>query len=109
MDNDALDSVDEFERAVIAAPQWLRGLAPAAIEQRVRRRNACGGRRVLASHDSDKNIDRGSRVTPRQRAYLGNGVCFCHFYLRFEFVWFTVFARLRFDLILGEIVDNRAE
>jgi hypothetical protein len=36
MDNDALNSVDQLERAVRAALDGLRGLAPAAIQDGVR-------------------------------------------------------------------------
>jgi hypothetical protein len=105
VDNDALDSMDEFERAVIAAPQWLRGLAPAAIEQCVRRGNARRSRRILASHDPGKNSDRGSSVAPRQRADFGEG--FRH--SRFSPVRFDTFARRRFGPIRDEIVHDRAE
>ena len=35
MDNDALDSMDQFESAVLAVLDWLRSLAPAAIQNGV--------------------------------------------------------------------------
>ena len=47
MNNDTLNSMDQFKRAIIAIPQRLRRLAPAAIENGVRRRHARGGRRLL--------------------------------------------------------------
>ena len=69
----ALYSVNQFKRAIIAVLQRLRGLAPAAIENGVRGRNARRGRCILASHDADQDVDRGSGVTSRQRADFGEG------------------------------------
>ena len=66
MNDDALDPVNEFERAVATVLQRLRGLAPAAIENGVGGGDASGGRCILASHDADENADRGSGVAPRQ-------------------------------------------
>ena len=43
MNNDTLDSMNEFERTVIAVLQRLRGLAPATVEDGVRGGNARGG------------------------------------------------------------------
>ena len=37
--NDTLDSVDQFQRPIVAVLQGLGGLAPAAIEDRIRRRD----------------------------------------------------------------------
>src|SRR5258707_8019029 len=98
--------MDDFART-IAALLWLRGLAPAAIEQSVRRRNTRRSRRILASHDPGQDSDRGSGMAPRQRTYLGNSFWFWH--LRFAFVRFAKFAACRFGLIGGEIVHCRAE
>jgi hypothetical protein len=85
MNNDTLNSMDQFKRAIIAIPQRLRRLAPAAIENGVRRRHARGGRRVLASHDPDEDVDRGSGVTSRQRTDFGEG--FGHVGIFFIQVW----------------------
>jgi len=50
MDNDTLNSVDQFEGAIVAVLQRLHGLAPAAIEDRGgRRRPAPQGSRPLPS------------------------------------------------------------
>ena len=65
MDNDALDSMDELERAVFAAFERLRGLAPAAIENRVGGRDTRRGGRVLAAHHADEDIDRGAGMAAR--------------------------------------------
>jgi hypothetical protein len=49
----------------------LRGLAPAAIEQRICSHNTrCRGRLWL-SHNADKRIYRRLGVTARQRSYFG--------------------------------------
>jgi len=64
MNNDALDPMDQFERAIAAVLQRLRGLAPAAIENGVGGGDASGGRCILASHDADENADCGSRMAP---------------------------------------------
>src|ERR1700753_2263985 len=53
VDNDAFDLVDELKRAMVAILQRLRRLAPAAIEDRRRGRDARGRCRVLCLHDAD--------------------------------------------------------
>jgi hypothetical protein len=68
VDNDAFDSVDDFERTAIGALQWLRGLAPAAVENGVRGRNPRSGCGIFAFHDFDEDSYRGSGVASRQRA-----------------------------------------
>lgn len=68
MNNDALDAMNEFERAVAAVLQRLRGLAPAAVENGVGGRHACGGGCVLASHDADKNADGSPGMAAGERA-----------------------------------------
>ena len=71
MDNDALNSVDQFERAISAALERLRGLAPAAIQDGVGGGDPrCRGC-IFASHDSDQDIERGPGVAARQRADFG--------------------------------------
>jgi hypothetical protein len=70
MDNDALDSVDQLE-GLIAILDGLRGLAPAAIQDSVGCRDACRRGGILAAHDSGQDLDRGPRVTSRQRADFG--------------------------------------
>ena len=71
MDNDALDSVNQFESAVIAILDRLCGLAPAAVQNGV----GCGYPRcrrcILASHDADKDIERGFGMAACQRADFG--------------------------------------
>src|SRR3979490_1079240 len=73
MDNDALDSLDQFESAVIARLDRLCGLAPAAVQNGV----GCGYPRcrrcILASHDVDKDIERGFGMAACQRADFGEG------------------------------------
>jgi hypothetical protein len=73
MDNDALDSVDQLERAAGAVLDGLGGLAPAAIQNGVGGGNPGGGGRVLASHDADKDTERGSGMAARERPDFGNG------------------------------------
>ena len=68
MNNDALDPMNQFERTITAVLQWLRGLAPAAIENGVGGRDAGGGGRILASHDADENADCGPGMASRQGA-----------------------------------------
>jgi len=65
MDNDTLDSMDQLERTVVAASHGLRGLAPAAIENRVGGGDARRMGRVFRAHDADKDVDRRSRVASR--------------------------------------------
>src|SRR5664279_6088530 len=67
MDNNALDSVNQFERTV-AILDGLNGLAPAAVENGVGRRYPRRRRRVLVAHDLNKDIERRSGVASRQRA-----------------------------------------
>ena len=66
MDNDTLDSMDQFERSVVAASHGLRGLAPAAIEDRVGGGDARRMGGVFRAHDADEGIDRRPRVASRQ-------------------------------------------
>jgi hypothetical protein len=101
MDNDTLNSMN-YERTVIAALQWLCGLAPAAVENGVGCRNPRGGRGILASHDADQDIDGGFRVASGQRTNLCEG--FCH--LRFTAFRLDILARCRIGRIFGEIVHG---
>src|SRR6266852_690414 len=73
MDNDALDSMDQFESAVIAILDRLCGLAPAAIQNGVGRGYPCCRRCILASHDADKDSERGLGMAACQRADFGEG------------------------------------
>ena len=66
MNNDALDPVYEFERAVTTVLQRLRRPAPAAIEDGVGGGYAGGRRCIFASHDADENADRSSCVAARE-------------------------------------------
>ena len=72
MDNDALDSLDQFESAVIAVLDRLRRPAPAAIQDGVGGGDFCCGRRVFTPHHADQDIERGSGMASRQRADFGN-------------------------------------
>jgi hypothetical protein len=72
MDNDALDSLDQFKSSVVAILDRLRRLAPAAIQDGIGGGDFCCGRRVLAAHHADQDIERGSGVASRQRADFGN-------------------------------------
>jgi hypothetical protein len=71
MDNDALNSLDQFEGAVIAILDRLRRPAPAAIQDGVGGGDFCCGRRVFTPHHADQDIERGSAVASRQRANFG--------------------------------------
>ena len=71
MDNDALNSVDQFERAISAALERLRGLAPAAIQDRIGRGDPRRRCRIFRPHDADQDIERGPGVAARQRADFG--------------------------------------
>src|SRR5262245_29871451 len=70
MNNDALDPMNQFERAVAAVLQRLRSLAPPAIKHGVGGRYAGGWRCILAPHDADENADRRSGVAACKRANL---------------------------------------
>ena len=70
MDNNTLDSVNQFERP-IAILDGLNGFAPAAVENGVRGCYPRRRRRVLVTHDLDKDIERGSGMASRQRADFG--------------------------------------
>lgn len=76
MDNDALYSVDQFKCAIISVLQGLGRFAPASIENGIGSGDAGCGRRILATQDPDKRVDRGPGVTASQRADLSEG--FCH-------------------------------
>src|ERR1700737_2184318 len=82
MDNDTLDSMNQFKCAAIAALDRLGRLAPAAIEDGVGRRYPRCRRRVLVSHDADENIERGPGMASRQRADFGQG--FGHLHSRLQ-------------------------
>jgi hypothetical protein len=73
MDNDALDSMDQFESTVIAILDRLCGLAPAAVQNGVGCGYPCCRRCILASHDADKDIERGFGMAACQRADFGEG------------------------------------
>jgi hypothetical protein len=104
MDNDALDTVDEFERAVIAVLQGLRGLSPATIEDGVRRRHARCRSGILAAHDTDQDIERGPGVASRQRTDLVDGLR----HLGLTRVRRDVLARRRVGMIQGGIIGSNA-
>jgi hypothetical protein len=46
VDDDALDSLDQLESAIVAVLNGLRRLAPAAIQYGVGGRDFCCGRRI---------------------------------------------------------------
>src|ERR1700733_12450307 len=66
MDNGALDSMDQFQRAVVAVADGLCGFAPAAIQNGIRGGYFCGGGGVLRSHDADQDIEGGPGMAARQ-------------------------------------------
>jgi len=66
MDNDTLNSMNQLERTIVAVLQRLRGLAPAAVEDRGRGGDARGMGRVLGLHDADKRIDGCPGMAARQ-------------------------------------------
>ncbi len=59
--DDALDAMDQFQRAVVVGKR-LRRLAPAAIEDRVCGSNPRRRRRLAVAHDPDKDVQRRARV-----------------------------------------------
>lgn len=67
MDNDALDSVDQFKGAIIAVLDRLRRLAPAAIQDGIGRGDPRRRRRFGIPHDAHQDIERGSGVAARLR------------------------------------------
>jgi len=103
VDNDALDSVDHFKDAVITILQRLRGLALATIENGVGGRHPRRRGRILASHDADKDVDRGPGVTPRQRTDFSEGLR----HLRFAVARRSMFTWRSIGVIHGEIVHHR--
>ena len=71
MDNDALDSMDQFKRTIATVLDGLWRLAPAAVQDGVGGGHArCGGD-ILRPHDADQDIERGSGMASRQRANFG--------------------------------------
>src|SRR6516162_9432083 len=68
MDNDALNSMDQLQRPVLAILQRLHGLAPTAIEDRIGGGDARGCGRILAAHDADKDVDGGPGMAAGQGA-----------------------------------------
>jgi hypothetical protein len=73
MDNDALDSLDQLEGAVVAVLDRLRRFAPAAIQDGIGGGYFCGRRRILAAHDADQDVQRRPCMAPRGRANFGDG------------------------------------
>jgi len=78
MHDDPLNTVDQFERTVLAVLKRLRRPAPAAVENSVGSGDACGMRCFSGAHDTNQSIDRGPRVATGKRAdfdeSLGHGV-----------------------------------
>lgn len=70
MDNDALNSMDQFYRTVLAMLDRLHRLAPAAIEDGIGSRYARGGSSVIRTHDSYEHVDRSPGVAARYGANL---------------------------------------
>jgi hypothetical protein len=105
MDNDTLESVDQFKGAVVVIPDRLRGLAPAAVQNGVGGGNPRGSGRVLASHYADQDIERGSCMTSRQRADFCEGFGHLVFSGRgIGCIRPDIFAWRRVGMIHGEIV-----
>src|ERR1700712_4294565 len=92
VDNDALDSLDLFDGPVVTNLEWL-SLAPAAVENGVRRGNAGGRRRILALHDFDEDSDCCLGVAPRQRAD------------RREHFWHSGVAAFRHDIFARRRIE----
>src|ERR1700743_2796727 len=59
--------MDQFQRPFSGPFQRLRRLAPAAIQDRVSSRDTRRSGGILAAHDADQHIDRGTRMAARQR------------------------------------------
>src|ERR1700722_7315715 len=73
IDNDALDSVDQFKGAVAAVLDRLGGPAPSAVENGVGSRYFGGRGRILAAHHADQDIQRCARMASGERANFGTG------------------------------------
>jgi hypothetical protein len=78
MNDDPLNAMNQFERTVATILQWLRGLAPAAVENGVGGGHAGGRCRIIASHDADENTDCGSSVAACKRANFDKSLCPAH-------------------------------
>src|ERR1700722_15676486 len=72
MNDDTLDAMNQCERVLVIADR-LRRLTPAAIEQRVRRRDACRRGRLGVAHHGNEHVQRTARMTSCQRADFGDG------------------------------------
>ncbi len=72
MDNDALDSMDQLERAVAAILEGLRGLAPTTIENGGSGGYPRGRSRILGPHDANQDVDCTPCMAARQRTNFGN-------------------------------------
>ena len=66
MNDDAFDAMDQFKRVLVVANRLGR-LAPAAIEDGVRRRHARRRGRLGVAHHGDEHIQRGPRMAARER------------------------------------------
>ena len=74
MDNDALDSMDQLQGAVVTILERLRGFTPAAIEDGIGGGYARRRGRVLGAHDADQDVDGDAGVAACERADLGNSL-----------------------------------
>jgi hypothetical protein len=103
MDNDALDSVDQFQRSIVAVADRLGRLAPAAIQNGIRGGNFCAGGGVLRSHDADQDIQRGPRVAARQRSDFSDGLS--HFlFMPGRIEGWNAFTRRGVGVIHGQVI-----
>jgi len=77
MDNDALDSMDQFESVVVAILDWLRRLAPATIQNGVGGGDPCWRWCLGVPHNADKHVQRGPGMAARHRTDFGDGFSHC--------------------------------
>ncbi len=71
MDNDTLDSMDQFKGTVVAVVNGLRRLAPAAIQDGIGGSDPRRRRRFGIAHHGDQDIERALGTASRQRADFG--------------------------------------
>ena len=74
MDNDALDSMDQLQRTVVAVADRLGRLTPTAIQDGIRGGYFRGSSGVFRSHDADQDIERRTGIAARQRTDFCDGL-----------------------------------
>jgi hypothetical protein len=68
MDNDALNSINQFQRAALATLDGFCGFAPAASQEGGGGGAPRRGGGILVAHDADQDLDRGPGMASRKGA-----------------------------------------